>query len=234
MSRVPPPIQLKTLTDATARYEEALWSPEGDEARDYLMSERGFSPDTIEQFRLGFAFDPISSHEQARNKIAFPFLTPAGTVQIRFRKLPDTDGIKFWQTAGSQHRIYNTNALLDPGRWICVSEGEPDTIAATQSGLPCVGVSGANGWRPHFWNMLEGFERVIFLADNDGLKPRPDHLDKDDEWDPRGPGQKFAETHADMFDGGVVVMMPEVGMDVNDYMLAHGEDGLRKLIGLKE
>ena len=227
---------LKNLTEATARYQEQLLSKDGERHYEYLNMERGLNHETILQFRLGAVLDANVSHEQARDMIALPYLTPAGTVQIRFRRPPWQDtGPKYWQTAGSQIRMFNTQALIDPERFIYVTEGEFDTIAATQAGLPAIGISGVNGWRDHFYSMLKGFDRVAFLADNDGggdaEKDRPEDWPEGKEWDGRGVGLKFAAKHADAMEGGVVIQMPE-GYDVNSYLVDYGPEALRKLVGL--
>ena len=188
------------------------------------------------RFQLGAVLDASVSHEQALGMISIPYITPAGTVQIRFRRAPWTDkGPKYWQTAGSQIRMFNTRALITGDRLMYVCEGEFDTIAATQAGLPAVGISGVNGWRDHFYSMLEGFDRIAFLADNDGNgdaeKPRPDDWPEGKEWDSRGAGLKFASKHADALEGGVVVQLPH-GYDVNTYLIEHGPEALRKFAGI--
>ena len=194
----------------------------------------------ILHFQLGAVLDASVSHEQAEGMISIPYLTPAGTVQIRFRKAPWSSAkMKYWQTAGSQIRMFNTNALLDPDRYIYVTEGEFDAIAATQAGLPAVGIGGINGWRDHFYSMLKGFDRIVFLADRDSAsdsaegKPKPDDWPEDKEWNPiTNAGLNFATKHADAMEGGVVIQMPE-GYDVNSYLTEHGPEALRKHAGIR-
>lgn len=227
---------MKSLAEATDRYHEQLLSPEGERHYEYLNVERGLDHKTISHFKLGAVLDANASHEQALGMISIPYLTPAGTVQIRFRKAPWGSGPKYWQTSGSLIRMYNTNLLLDPGRYVYVTEGEFDTMAATQAGLPAVGIAGTNGWRKHFYLMLAGFDRVTFLADSDGNgdqgKERPADLPEDKEWDPRGAGLKFAAKHADAMDGGAVIQMPP-GHDVNSYLIEHGAEELRAIAGFR-
>ena len=230
---------LRSLTDSTAKYQEQLLSPAGERHYEYLNVERGLNHETILHFRLGAVLDASASHEQAAGMVSIPYLTPAGTVQIRFRKAPWAErGPKYWQTSGSQIRMFNTNILLDPERFIYVTEGEMDTIAATQAGLPAVGISGINGWRDHFYAMLKGFDRVIFLADHDSAsdsaegKPKPDDWPEGKEWNPiKNAGLDFANKHADQIEGGAVIQMPE-GFDVNSYLIEHGPEALRRHVGI--
>lgn len=228
---------LKSLAEATDHYHEQLLSPEGERHYEYLNVERGLDHKTISHFKLGAVLDANASHEQALGMLSIPYLTPAGTVQVRFRKAPWGVGPKYWQTSGSLIRMYNTNLLLDPGRYVYVTEGEFDTMAATQAGLPAVGIAGTNGWRKHFYLMLAGFDRVTFLADSDGNgdkggKPRPEDWPEDKEWDGRGAGIKFATKHADAMDGGAVIQMPP-GHDVNSYLIEHGAEELRAIAGFR-
>lgn len=231
---------LKSLGEASARYHEQLLSPDGERHYEYLNVERGLNHETIVRFQLGAVLDASVSHEQALGMISIPYLTPAGTVQIRFRKAPwEQGGPKYWQTSGSLIRMYNTNLLLDPGRYVYVCEGEFDTMAATQAGLPAVGIAGVNGWRKHFYLMLAGFDRVTFLADHDSDsdtdegKPKPEDWPEGKEWNPiKNAGLAFAAKHADAMDGGAVIRMP-LGHDVNSYLIEQGPDALRSHLGFR-
>jgi DNA primase len=231
---------LKSLAQATEDYHLQLLSPEGERHYEYLNVERGISHDMILQFQLGVVLDANASHEQAQGMLSIPYLTPAGPVQIRFRKAPwEERGPKYWQTAGSQIRMFNTNYLLDPNRYVYVCEGEFDTIAATQAGLPAVGIAGVNGWRDHFYIMLRGHDRVTFFADNDSEsdskegKAKPADWPEDKPWEPiTQAGLKFANKHADHIEGGAVIQMPP-GYDVNSYLIEHGAEELRALAGFR-
>ena len=230
---------LKSLAEATERYHEQLLSPEGERHYEYLNVERGLDHQTIVHFKLGAVLDANVSHETAVGMIAIPYLTPAGTVQIRFRKAPWGTGPKYWQPPGSQIRMFNTNLLLDPGRYVYITEGEFDAMAATQAGIPALGISGVNGWRKHFYLMLAGFDRVTFLADRDSEsdsdegKAKPDDWPEDKEWKPiTQAGLKFATKHADLIDGGAVIQMP-TGHDVNSFLIEHGAEELRAIAGFR-
>lgn len=45
----------EALARASRHYQELLWTPEGREAREYIMQKRGIKKETIEKFGLGFA-----------------------------------------------------------------------------------------------------------------------------------------------------------------------------------
>lgn len=234
---MPSPSALKSLGEATERYHQQLLSPAGARHYDYLNVERGLDHETILRFKLGCVLDASVSHEQAAGMLSIPYLTPAGTVQIRFRKAPWASGVKYWQTSGSIIRMFNTNLLLDPGYRVYVCEGEFDAMAATQAGLPAVGIAGVNGWRKHFELMLAGFEHVTFIADHDSEsdsaegKEKPEDWPEDKEWKPiTQAGLKFATKHAELFDGGTVIQMP-VGHDVNSFLIEHGAEELRAHLG---
>jgi DNA primase len=230
---------LKGLAEATEQYHQQLLSPEGERHYEYLNVERGLDHQTIVHFKLGAVLDANASHEQAAGMLAIPYMTPAGVVQMRFRKAPWRSGAKYWQTSGSLVRMYNTNLLLNPDRDVFVCEGEFDTMAATQAGLPAVGIAGVNGWRSHFYLMLAGFDRVTFLADRDSDsdsdegKAKPDDWPEDKEWKPiTQAGLKFANKHADNLDGGQVIQMPD-GHDVNTFLIERGAEELRAYVGFR-
>jgi len=231
---------LKSLASSTEAYHQQLLSPEGERHYEYLNVERGINHETILHFKLGAVLDASASHEQAQGMLSIPYLTPAGPVQIRFRRAPWEDkGPKYWQTPGSQVRMFNTNYLLDPNRYVYVCEGEFDTIAATQAGLPAVGISGVNGWRNHFYLMLAGHDRVTFFADNDSAsdsaegKPKPDDWPEGKEWNPvKNAGLNFANKHAEAIEGGAVIQMPP-GYDVNSYLIEQGAEELRAIAGFR-
>jgi DNA primase len=196
-------------------YHQALFSPEGEPLLDYLMTERAFSLEVIKQFKLGAVLGSgvLASDEPKRGWLAFPYLSPTGTLMIRYRRPPGSDApMKYWTSRGDRMRMFNTNALVNPGHWIGICEGEGDTVAATQAGIPAVGVPGVKHWKPYMKHMLSGFSRIIVLADND---------DKD------GQGLAFGEMIAEQLDEVKVVLSPK-GHDVNSTLKELGAAGLRE------
>lgn len=152
-------------------------------------------------------------------RISIPYITQTGIVQMRFRAIPFT-GIpgdpepspKIKGESGVGTTIYNAIQLLSDSEVICVCEGEFDTISAVQAGLPAIGIPGANAWQSVYGRALR-YRKVVVLADND------DH----------GEGLKFAKTVQQDVRGSRIKLMPE-GMDVNSFLVAHGEDKLKEYV----
>lgn len=213
----PPSLQEKShLNGSAAEYHRQLLSPEGSGHLDYLMSERALSLDTIKQFQLGAVLNPGASDSTARGFISIPYQSPTGVLRMRFRQGPDSDApFKYWSARGSRNRVFNTGALVNPGHWIAICEGEMDTISATQCGIPAVGIPGVQNWKPYMRNMLSGFSRIIVLADNDD----------------KGQGAEFGERLAMELEEAKVVLAPK-GHDVNSAMKELGIAGVREAFGI--
>lgn len=203
------------MAEATARYAAAM---PGSPAAEYLKT-RGLVPDSQISFQLGHVADPLPGHERYRGMLAVPYLTPAGPVAIRFRRLPGPDGKtaqpKYLSEPGDGMRLFNVAAFGRTENFLCVCEGELDTVAVTQAGLPAVGVPGAEAWRPFFPYCFKGYEAVFVLADTDD----------------KGAGMNLAEKVAASVEGARIVPMPGEH-DANSFLLANGRDALFKLIGV--
>lgn len=210
---LPTPEQRLVVAQATATYEADLAS-DGD-AQQYLL-KRGFTPEIAQRFRLGVVRRPVLGHERFTGRLAVPYLTPAGPVNMNFRCIKDHDckevegHRKYLKPEGLDSNMFNVLALRESGDSICVCEGELDTITLAMAGIPAVGVAGANGWAKHFSRCLDDFARVLVLGDADtagqGLNKR-----------------LINDVRA------VPVRMPK-GMDCNDVYRESGAEGLRKLI----
>lgn len=182
----------RLLEQATARYQADV-----DKAGRYL-SARGITREVATMFRLGY----VSDDSEYRGRLAIPYLTGAGVVDIRYRLL-DGDGPKYLSRPGAKTRLYNVAALFADSTTLYVTEGEIDCISASMCGLPAVGVPGANNWQPHFKLLMQDYERVIVLCDGDEA------------------GRQFGKTVAKEVDNTIPVAMPS-GMDVNDVLKTHG------------
>ena len=206
------------LGTTAAEYHRQLLSQEGESLLAYLMEERSLSLDIIKQFQLGAVLGPdvSPSNESKRGWISIPYMSPTGVLSTRFRRPPGSESpAKYWSPVGTKNRVYNTNALLNPGHWIAICEGEFDTIAATQAGIPAIGIPGVQSWAPYCRNMLSGFSRVIVMADNDD----------------KGQGLAFGEMIAEQLDEVKVVSSPP-GHDVNSTLKELGIHGLREHFGI--
>lgn len=205
---VPSPSQRKFLEENTTRYQNQLTN----DARDYLMG-RGLEERTIEHFRYGVVDDPAPGHEYYKGKLAIPYLTPSGSVvSIRFRSLPPASK-EYLTVKGDTTRIYNTADLELGTTAICVTEGEFDCAIAWQCGLPSIALPGAEAWKPLFARLLQQYEAVYILSDDDEA------------------GRRFADTVSRDLDNARNV--PMIGGDVNEFFLTNGIEALRRKVGAR-
>lgn len=196
-----------SLEYATARYEKNL-----DLAAEYL-SGRGFTEETARSFRLGVVDDPLAGDESFAGRLSIPYITQTGVVDIRFRCLQlhackEHGHPKYLGVPGRPLRLFNVSDFLFAEDFICVTEGELDTMVLHQLGLPSVASPGTGGWKPHFSRIFEDYQRVYLFADGDD------------------PGRKFGMKLAAEI-GAIVIGMPE-GTDVNSVFLdeEYGEEFL--------
>lgn len=196
------------LERASKLYHSQLDEP----AREYLTGpERGLDEATIAKFRLGVVADPLPGHEHYRGCLAIPYLTPSGSVtSIRFRTLSGY-GAKYLTVAGDKPRIYNTAALEQGTRAMCVTEGELDAAVADMCELPTIGIPGAEAWLPLWGRLISQYDVVYTLSDDDDA------------------GQDFAYKVAKTADNVRNVVM--TGGDVTTYYLEHGAEELRAKVG---
>ncbi|MDT0472804.1 toprim domain-containing protein [Streptomyces sp. DSM 41014] len=212
-SLVPDPALKSFLEEATARYEgELARSPS---AVEYLK-KRGLSEDSAASYRLGFVENPLPGHETARGMLSVPYLTRSGVTTIRFRRLGDGDGPKYRSVPGDPPRIYNAHALLVPSDHIAICEGEFDAIAATEAGIPAIGIAGVSAWKSYFSRCFKGYRAVYILADQDD----------------KGQGMEFAEKVAEQIKNARISPMP-AGHDVNSFVLAYGRQALLDRLEIK-
>lgn len=213
---VPLPSTRKLLERATKEYEDSL---DGSDGSLYLKN-RSLTSEVQVRFRLGYVENPLPGHEKYRGRIAIPYITSSGVVDIRFRAVPPGGdpmgkvlGAKILSMPGSPSRPYNTLALGRQEQFVVICEGEFDTITADMAGIPAVGFPGAKSWERLYWRMFR-YRRVAILADPDDA------------------GEKFAEKVSTSIPGSVIIPMPD-GHDVNSYVMEHGVEALRKKVGLK-
>jgi DNA primase len=198
--------QRELLAKATENYERNLG-----EALPYLAT-RGITEATARMFRLGFVASPETGHEIYQGKLAIPYLTPSGVIDIRFRSLNNDNGPKYLSRPGATTHIYNISALTQDSSMLVVCEGEIDTIIATQVGFTAVGLPGANNWKPYYSRVLDGWEKIMLFCDGDNA------------------GREMAKTISRELDNVFPVFMPD-NQDVNDVFLTEGADGLRRRVG---
>lgn len=197
-----------SLEEATGTYARQVAA-----AGPYLAA-RGIVEATANMFRLGFVAEPMIGHEQYAGRLAIPYLTPNGPVDLRFRAIREDDSPKYLSRPGADSQLYNVLAFQADTDVIAVCEGEMDTIiTAGECGIPAVGVPGANGWKSWYARAFADYRKVIVLCDGDQ------------------PGRDLGKKIAQQIDVAMVVSMPD-GMDVNEVFLSEGPDGIRKRVGL--
>jgi DNA primase len=207
--------RLAFLEQATQTYSKAL---RGSPADEYLTTKRGLSADSKTYFRLGFVADPLPGHERYRGCLAIPYVTRAGIVSMRFRRLAG-DGPKYLSEPGEESRIFHPEGFFRHERFICLCEGELDTMTAHQAGLPAVGVPGANSWLKFFYRAFDGYDAVFILADQDD----------------KGAGMDFAEKAASQIKSARIIPMSHQGQgyDVNSLVMEHGAEALISKVGVE-
>lgn len=205
--------QRNLLESQTTRYQSNL-----ELAGEYL-DNRGITEDTAVTARLGVVDEPIhGDSDAAYNRLAIPFLTRSGPVDIRFRCIRDHDcgevGCpKYLGRPGSSLRIYGVEDLVSAGDTIGVTEGELDRLILRQLGYPSIGLPGAESWKRHWRRLLEDFGRIIVFGDGDSA------------------GHRFTRKLMDEFPQSVeAVQLPETE-DVNSMFLLEGEDYFANIFG---
>ena len=201
--------QRELLEQAITNYAKDI-----DLAADYL-NQRGITREAALSARLGVVSQPEIGHEAYIGRLAIPYITKTGVVDIRFRALNPAVEPKYMGMAGAVTKLYNVKDIERAGDWIAVCEGELDTLTLSKCvGIPAVGVPGANSWKAHYSRILADFERIYVFADGDN------------------PGLEFARGLARELPV-TVVQLPD-GEDVNSFYVKHGKEALLEKAGLNE
>ena len=198
--------QRQFLLQATQRYAEKI-----EIAERYLLS-RQLSVDEAKVFHLGVVEDPLPGHEPYKGRLAIPYITPSGVVDIRFRDLTGTHDAKYMGLVGAETTMFNTQAVFAADNYICVTEGEFDCIMMTvKTQNPTVGIPGANNWKKHYAKILDDFDVVVVLADGDA------------------PGLEFGKKISRELGNVNIVSMPD-GEDVNSMIIKQGSEWIDERI----
>lgn len=189
-----------------------------DLASSYL-SGRGISQATAEAVRLGVVVDPEPGHELMVGRLAIPYITRTGIVDMKFRCTQHEDCknegcVKYLCLTGSNPHLYNVNAFFRESAVMGITEGEFDAdILDYEVGIPAVGCPGAQAWQPHFARCFVGYENIYLFTDGDTA------------------GREFAKKVAEDLPPLTVVNLPEK-QDVTTVYLSEGPEGLRHRAGL--
>jgi DNA primase len=193
--------QRQFLLQATQRYAGKI-----ELAKEYLSS-RQLSVEEASTFHLGVVEDPLPGHEAYTGRLAIPYITPSGVVDIRFRAMKGEDP-KYMGLVGAKTTMFNTQACFVADKYICVTEGEFDCIMMSVKTIhPTIGIPGANNWKPHYAKILDDFDVVIILADGDPA------------------GLEFGKKISRELSNVNIISMPD-GEDVNSMMIKMGSEWL--------
>ena len=197
--------QRQFLLRATQQYASQI-----DKAKEYLLT-RQLSVEEARTFHLGVVVDPLPGHEQFTGRLAIPYITPSGVVDIRFRAMHGEDP-KYMGMAGAETTMFNTTAIFNAHKYICVTEGEFDCIVmSVKTAHPTVGIPGANNWKSHYSRILDDFDMVIVLADGDKA------------------GTEFGKKIVRELPNANVIPMPD-NEDVNSVFIRQGKEWLDERI----
>ena len=197
--------QRQFLLQATQRYASKI-----ELAKNYLEG-RSLSVEEASIFHLGVVDEPLPGHEPYKGRLAIPYITPSGVVDIRFRGMNGEDP-KYLGLIGSKTTMFNTQACFVADKYICVTEGEFDCIMMTVKTIhPTIGIPGANNWKPHYAKILDDFDTVIVLADGDAA------------------GLEFGKKISRELGNVNIISMPD-GEDVNSMIIKKGSDWIHERI----
>ena len=206
-------VQSKLQLEAALRYAQQI-SPEAIVA----LTERGISEEVAALYMLGSVTDPMNGHEMQDGWISIPYITAMNhCVGFKFRRLDDGKP-KYGSPTGQKAHLYNVVDCTILSKHIVVCEGELDTVIVSGVlGIPAVGIPGVQAWKPHFAKLLNGYDTVYIVGDNDVKE------------DGSNPGAEFAKRVASEVLNSVIVTLPP-NMDINDYYLAYGEEATKTML----
>jgi DNA primase len=206
-------VQSKLQLEAAQRYAQQI-SPEALA----VLAERGISEEVAALYMLGSVVDPMNGHEMQEGWISIPYITAMNyCVGFKFRRLDDGKP-KYGSPTGQKAHLYNVVDCTILSKHIVVCEGELDTVIVSGVlGIPAVGIPGVQAWKPHFAKLLNGYDSVYIVGDND-IKE-----------DGSNPGAEFAKRVASEVLNSVIVTLPP-GLDINDYYLAYGAEATKTLL----
>ena len=206
--------QHKLLLVAANRYAQEV-----EPALKYL-EERGISEEVAGLYRLGVVTEPAAGHEHYAGWLSIPYITANELcVGFKFRRL-DGGTPKYGAPLGNKAHLYNVVDITKNSSSIVVCEGELDTVVVSGIlGLPAVGVPGVASWKPHFAKLLNGYDTVYVVGDNDVKE------------DGTNPGADFSRRVASEVMNATIIELP-AGMDINEYYLTNGIDAARRLLGV--
>lgn len=212
--------QREFLEEATSTYEQAFDGV----ADEYLRRTRGdMVADYRSYYRLGYVAEPLDGHEKFQGRLAIPYLTPAGVVDLRFRCIlahdcKERQCAKYLSLPGTPSPLFNVRSLHIDSHGIALTEGEMDALAMEQNcHLPAVGYPGVSTWKKNrYWRRcFDGYTLVYIIADGDE------------------PGREAAQTVLRDLPNGRIISMPD-GHDATSFIMEYGREAMLEKLGIKE
>lgn len=173
------------------------------------LATRGISPEHAATAGLGVVTGEVVDHETKTGRLAIPYMTPAGPVNMSFRCIRDhkcgaVGCPKYLQSDGLGANLYYVQAFEEAEDFICLTEGEIDALTLNICGIPALGVSGSEKWEPHWTEILDDFQYVYVMIDGDDA------------------GEKFGRKVVKAVPHAVRIRMPDEE-DVNSMYVKHGK-----------
>jgi len=170
----------------------------GREALNYLMTNRGFSRDTVDHFQMG------SWKTKGYEYVSIPFFEHGKITNFKFRAVNYTDRkFKWRRIKNGKSSLFHDEVCDQQFDEVYLCEAELDCVALYNAGIPNVlaCTTGAKKFQPHWFDRFQRFKRIYLVFDND--------VD----------GQAGAEKMADRlgFDRCKNVKLPVEFKDVNEY-----------------
>ncbi len=205
------------LESATSQYQEHL-----DDAADWLRG-RGIDLEHARSEGLGVVRNPSALHQEYEGRLAIPYLTDCGPVNMSFRCLQDhvcreakytgSDGKeyacpKYKKSVKAESDLYGVQSFDDATDWIAVCEGELDSLILRQIGIPAISNPGATNWNDWWPNIFEDLSRIYIFADGDAA------------------GDKMFKMFRDRLKVPCVKVLLPKGEDVNSTFLKYGADAI--------
>lgn len=136
-----------------------LFYEAGKNHRDYWYNERGYTDETIDNFKLGYTGTwytiPVFVDGEFKN---FQMRKPASETEHK--------RIAYWY-ANANPLPFNFSILPTAGNWVVLTEGPPDAIMLRQNGIPAVSHTGGAGyWNPEWINYFNDLTTVYIVYDN--------------------------------------------------------------------
>ena len=197
--------QRRLLEESAQVYNRDLYK-----AIDYL-DERGLSVEFANDELLGYVDDPLPGQEMFRGRLSIPYVTRAGVVNLKFRRIGEGTSPKYLNLSGFETNLYHVESFFSHDNFMAVAEGELDALSLVSIGIPAIGVPGVSAWKSHYRRCFEDWPVIYAFADGDG------------------PGRDFAAFLAKELKARPI-HMPD-GEDVNSMLVKEGPEWLRAKVG---